>query len=360
MSTAVASRPDTSAPRETTTALAVKISDDQLAKLEMIASDCGMLALTGDQNRFHRALKLASGVRQLKESMTPELMSLIMDLQGTSLGFRTDKDKDGGYPPAVVKECAIECILKGGQLIGNEMNIIAGRFYATKEYFTRIMREMDGLRDLVLQPGVPNLGSNGALVPYVATWKYCGVPGRMERVCRLGPDGKTVVEDTRICVRVNAGMGADAILGKAERKMRAAIYSLITGSQVSDGEVGENDRKTIVIDPTVSRSENLANLLDPNGGAEQKAESLPDGTIEDEAQDATRVIPGPADGKLSETGLVFIKKFEAAQGSIEKLEPLIKALGKAYQDKADPEGRWLHETLAELMEEAKKPKGTLV
>jgi hypothetical protein len=48
-----------------------------------------------------------------------------------------------------------------------------------------------------------------------------------------------------IPIRVNKGQSADAILGKAKRKMLAAIYSRITGTEITDGEV--EDAKTIDI-----------------------------------------------------------------------------------------------------------------
>ncbi len=47
--------------------------------------------------------------------------------------------------------------------------------------------------------------------------------------------------DMRIPVKVNGGMGADAILGKAERKMLFRIYQRVNGSSFGavDGEVGD-------------------------------------------------------------------------------------------------------------------------
>ena len=61
-------------------------------------------------------------------------------------------------------------------------------------------------------------------MPCKASWKLNGTPDVME---------------AEIPVRINAGMGSDAILGKAERKMRARIYNRITGTEFPEGEVGD-------------------------------------------------------------------------------------------------------------------------
>lgn len=231
------------------TELKLRVTDESIARLEDIASQCGLMSVNGG-GTFTRAFKLAAGIRALRSAITDEMMDDVMQLQGSSLGFKTDKDKDRnkdgsfGYGREEVKECAIECILRGGMLVGNEMNIIAGRFYATKEFFTRVLREFPGLTDLVLTPGVPVLvpGGTTALVPYTSTWKLNGKSDILEKTTRKLEDGST--EDTRISVRVNGGMGPDAVLGKAERKMRAAIYNRITCSNISDADV--DDRSIVV------------------------------------------------------------------------------------------------------------------
>lgn len=321
-----------------------------------------MLSLSGEQNRFGRALKLANGIKQLKDAITP-LMPLIMELQGTSLGFRTDKDKDGGYGEEVVKECAIECILRGGQLVGNEMNIIASRFYATKEFFTRALREFPGLTKLEMFPGVPALGNGGALVPYIATWNLNGVSDRLEKIAKLGTDNKTVVEDTRICVRVNNGMGSDAILGKAERKMRAAIYSRITGSNVLDADVTD-DPKTIVIPAGASKSQELAarlgvNPVDAGSGDAGNADGIDQSGESSNESSTTQDTSGPTGGQFTDRGKAFDSKIKALAGNYDGLCSFKGDLMAAYpnqKDNPDPEATWLHAQLDEAIGKAKKRK----
>jgi hypothetical protein len=148
-----------------------------------------------------------------------------MPLQGSKLGFVTDKDAGGGYPAEVVREVIIEALLRGFRPVGNEFNIIAGQFYGAKNGFERIVREWPGLTNLRIDLGVPHLvAEKGALVPCEARWRLDGRDMKVE--CRpAAGDGF----DTRIPVKVNGGMGPDAILGKATRKLYARVYQVLTG-----------------------------------------------------------------------------------------------------------------------------------
>ena len=170
-----------------------------------------------------RALLIAEGVKAVRE-VVKQAAASILPLQGSSLGFRTDKDAQGGYPEAVVVECATEALLRGLRLTGNEWNIIGGRCYVAQAGCARLVSGYPGLTDLEHAPGVPVASNGGAIVEYTMRWRLDGVPMEMTR---------------RIPVRVNANMGMDAILGKAKRKMLAAVYERLTGSVLSEGEPEE-------------------------------------------------------------------------------------------------------------------------
>ena len=62
---------------------------------------------------FEKAHKLSKAIGRIKELMTPEYMAPIMNLQGNKLGFKTDKDKNGGYTQDVVRNCLVEAVLIG-------------------------------------------------------------------------------------------------------------------------------------------------------------------------------------------------------------------------------------------------------
>ena len=181
-----------------------------------VASVLGNNALQG----FEKAYTLASAVQQLKEILTPEYMKPIMQLQGNKLGFKTDKDKDGGYTEAIVKNCLIEAVLFGLQPCGNQFNIIAGNMYATKEGVGYLLSKVEGLSyDIVAE--LPRVKEQSSAVVMKITWTM---------------QGFTQTKSIDIPIKVNAYMGADAIIGKATRKARKWLYDTITGSEVPEGD----------------------------------------------------------------------------------------------------------------------------
>lgn len=186
------------------------------------------------QQGFSATMKMAWFIKELRSLLTDEILECIMWLQGSPLGFLTDKDKPPkggapkgwipGYPVDVVRDVTIDATIRGFRMTGNEINIISGRLYAAKEGLSRKVREFKGLTDLRLAAGVPHGTVGGSLVEYHATWL---IDGKKEGIHCV----KTDTSDTRIPVKVNAAMGTDAILGKAERKMLARIYGRISGSE---------------------------------------------------------------------------------------------------------------------------------
>jgi hypothetical protein len=69
-----------------------------------------------------------------------------MALQGSNLGFKTDKDKTGGYSEAEVKTCLIDAVLLGLQPTGNEFNIIASQMYPTGVGFGALIKTTPRLK----------------------------------------------------------------------------------------------------------------------------------------------------------------------------------------------------------------------
>jgi len=202
--------------------------------IEMAIKECGVMAVR-QQPPFMQAIRMAYGIRTIKEALPdPFIRDNFMPLQNSALGFLTDK-ADGGYPIEVVRDVLCEALLRGFMPVGNEFNIIAGRFYGAKNGFERIVREFPGMRDLWFELGVPHMaGDKGALVPCVARWHFEGVEDELLCIDKTKDGGI----DARIPVRVNSGMGADGILGKATRKMYARIYQRLTGcaSDVVDAD----------------------------------------------------------------------------------------------------------------------------
>lgn len=213
----------------------------QLTKLDNLANDCNIVAITANGGQFSSALALADKIAALREALTPEVMSRLMTLQGSQLGFRTDRDSKGNrYNESEVRDVFIEATFKGFKLTGNETNIISARFYGTKEGFEARMRDFakaGAMTDLKITPGVPKTTTGGSEVRMQAAWKWRGVQDTLDVV---------------IPVKTDQYSSADQVLGKARRKLLAQVYSRVTGTEVSEGEVGDIDtmRRTTPITQT--------------------------------------------------------------------------------------------------------------
>ncbi len=191
---------------------------------DKLAGTLDVLAASGLSCRdmtqgFRKSMLTALCIQKLKDALTPEVMKPIMALQGSSLGFRTDKDSANGYPLNVVKDALINAVMVGLLPCGNHFNIISGRMYVTKEGFTYLLDEAKV--KYTIDQAVPLMKNGGAIVATDLSWLF---------------DGKEGKKHLEIPVRVNAGMGADAILGKADRKAKCWLYNNLLHAQLSDGD----------------------------------------------------------------------------------------------------------------------------
>lgn len=204
----------------------------KLAELDAFSEQNSLALLTDGKGGFTAAIGMATAMNQLRAMLTDDVMEPIMSLQSSALGFKTDKDKDPPsqrYPVEVVRDVLIEATLKGFRMVGNQSNIIAGRFYATKEGFEDwMLREsrkghLTQFQDAYSVPKY--ISDQEAHVNISASWTY---KNKMDQF-----------KDVSIAIRINKGQGADAILGKAKRKLLARIYSRLTGLVIAEGEAGE-------------------------------------------------------------------------------------------------------------------------
>jgi len=218
---------------------------------------------------FEKAYLIASAASELKKLLTTEYMKPIMELQGNRLGFKTDKDKDGGYPEAVVKNCLIEAVLMGVQPFGNQFNIIAGNTYITKEGFGHLLSKIPGL-NYTITPNLPRIKDASAAIVMDAEWTINGV---------------TKTKQIDIPVKVNNYMGTDAVIGKATRKARHWLYNTITGSEIPEGDIQDADATVIKTTLNTSDTE-VVTLEDLQFMFDSKKALLTD----DEQKAAERII----------------------------------------------------------------------
>lgn len=230
-------------------------------------------SLASAGNDYERGCIVACGLIDLRQAVK-EYLPVLKQLQGSKLGFLTDRDpgnwkNDPPYPDQVLIDCAIEAVMRGARWTGNEMNILAGGVYLTKEFWWRKVTEIAGLTDLDLVPGIPEVVGPKALVGYVATWRLDGKPQSITR---------------RFSVSVRKGQGDDATIGKAEARMLKAIYRKLTGTDVSDAA---DDEATV---PTTATPKPAAVVGRPPDSDDEPRE------MEDDASPADWAETGDAAG----------------------------------------------------------------
>lgn len=275
--------------------------------------------------KLSRAMILATAIDLLGKAITPQVMAKVLELQDTPLGFMTDRKREGGYESAIVKECLIAALLSGVYPTGNEFNIISGRMYITQNGYRRKVREINGLKNLRLSPGVPFVHNGQTVVRFAASWLKNGVEDQL-----MGPDGKPGLA---FAVRVNQNMGADGVIGKATRKALKAIFEQVCGSDLlsDDGEVGEScplPAAVFAADPVppVSRSELVEKKLTR---ISQEQESKLAGMFRTLNMDNEMV-----DEYLREYQVPVISKLSPKQfvAIVGKLETLLEKVGMAKGD----------------------------
>lgn len=186
---------------------------------QSVLSVIGSSAISG----FQKAFLVATAIQELKESLTPEYMKPIMALQGSKLGFKTDKDKTSGYPIEQVRHCVVEAVLMGLQVTGNHFNIIAGNTYITKEGCGFLLNNTQGLsQTITLSLPRINPDKTSAAVDATIKWTLNGTPNEIT---------------IPIAVKMDSYTSVDAVIGKATRKARAWLLGAINGTEIPEGEI---------------------------------------------------------------------------------------------------------------------------
>jgi hypothetical protein len=202
--------------------------DERIKALDKVIEDYAVTLADKSAGQMLRAAVVGRTIVKLRDSIG-EIMPTLKALQNTSIGFLTDR-KDG-YDDDTLKTVAIESLIHGVQLTGNEFNIIRGRFYITQAGFAAKLRKTEGLSDLDVKPGTPVMKEGSASVRIAADWKYNDVRDRLTD--HEGKPGRVFT------VQISGPIGPDAVIGKALRKAYKAIYEKIHGSDhtIPDAEV---------------------------------------------------------------------------------------------------------------------------
>ena len=294
------------------------------------------------------ALNVAQGLADLRELFdSPEIKPRILALQDKAIGFRTDKDpavnnRKTGQPNVpygweVVRDCCIEATLKGLQLVGNQMNIISSRMYATKEGYEGLIRKQKQITDFAPTIHVPRAAGNGngVLIECEATWNHDGKPQSIKATIPVKTDDYSTIEQS---------------LGKATRKFYKRCYERMTGNSIGDGDATEVDGDVIrdteakpiatEFKPRKKRETTEPTPTAPQATPPEVIIPMPEAQERTEQhQEAAATEPTPSTGAIALTKdqEQFAEFCADANVAFDKLVEWLKAsnrLSKAY----DPEG----------------------
>lgn len=176
-----------------------------------------------------RAVATSTALQRMRKIVTVDFVTrYVIPLMGSPMGFMTDRKPDNPYSAQELIEPTIQCLMTGFNLAGNEWNVIAGRFYGAQAGYRRLFRELPGVTDLKEIAGEPIAANGNTCVRFCVQCKINGQPWALTN--EKGEPGR------KFTIRVNSGMGPDAIIGKAARKAFKAAYDEITGTCTTDSD----------------------------------------------------------------------------------------------------------------------------
>ncbi|MCT4151399.1 hypothetical protein HZP59_09150 [Elizabethkingia anophelis] len=198
------------------------MQNNQLEITKKLNSAVALVTSSDTLAGFERAYQYSLAISQLKDLLTPEYMNVITSLQGSRLGFLTDKDKNGGYDIDIVKNCIVDAVLTGVEIFGNQFNIIGGNMYPTKEGFNYLLKKIPGLSyDITYKNTVISSDKQSANMTAIIDWKF---------------NKEKHTEEKTFNIKSNQYASVDSLTGKCERKAKRWLYERITGNNLPEAD----------------------------------------------------------------------------------------------------------------------------
>ena len=197
------------------------------------------------------AIAMANAVQKLREAITPEVIASLRKLQGSPLGFLTDRDKGEhigrgkyepgtGYDDETIRDVAIMAASKGARMFGNEVNIIKAKAYLTKQYYSRLLDDTLGRYNWHTTPDIPRTAAGGAVIGGKIWWRDSA--GEHEETCQFAIKGDSTST-------------IDLLIGKWEKRARQMIYERSTGVPAPDDSDGVIDAEAETVTAQEVRAE---------------------------------------------------------------------------------------------------------
>jgi hypothetical protein len=188
---------------------------------------------------------MATYLDALRQQFDKQVLAMVKPLMNSKLGFQTDRDpakgyQGGPYPDETIRDALLSGGLQGARFTGNEINIISGGLYLTREFYERMFSELEGVSNI--EP--PSLGIPRATTLQEKT--YATINAQL----RFKLDGKQKDLDfsgeRAIVVVWNKGMSVDSLHGKAKKRIYKYAYGYVTGSTFSEHDDADTVQGAVV------------------------------------------------------------------------------------------------------------------
>lgn len=213
-----------------------------------------LVRFEAEQKKFEAAIKEASNislfqnagaafqavlvVKNLREVLTDEVMNeVFMPLMGSRIGFLTDRDKPDKngrkktpYNVGEVRDCIIDAAGFGLLPTFNQMNIIAGKMYPTKEGYTALLKRLGVKCIITYGYDMTKPDAKHSEISFKANYEYKNEKNALA--------GIAIVPKT-------AFSSYDQQKGKAERRAKKALFEFLTGLDLGDSNIEDGNAEVV-------------------------------------------------------------------------------------------------------------------
>jgi hypothetical protein len=204
---------------------------------------------------FEKAFVDAYAIETITNLLTQEYIDKIKFLQNKKIGFLTDSTT--GYQEDTLKNCIVEALMSGLEITGNQFNIISAKVYDTQEGYTHLLKtRVPDLKEYDINYSIPKLEDGKTVVETEIEW--------------ILQNGTIFKKTKKFPIKVNANMGTDAILGKAERKAKKWLYEKLTGVITRDGDIQDIPHTVVSSNTKNSDNSNVVDIEEIDESPKQK------------------------------------------------------------------------------------------
>lgn len=205
---------------------------------EALKASEALAVIMGGYNPLADVMRQAAIIRGVREWIDiPEIREVIGSLMNSPMGFMTDKKGNDRYSLSEVAIVISQGLMVNAKPTHNEINIIAGNLFLTKNYYNRQLDEFqnDAIKVVGKNIEMDEFVVNGNTVSTNATVRYT------IKALKEIPDlavGKTKEMEfkRRISLRTKSNDTPDAWEGKVERRILKKLYSYLSGVDIDSDD----------------------------------------------------------------------------------------------------------------------------